>query len=375
MLARADRILITGGNGYVATRLARHWLERTDAQVVLWLHADSGSEFERKRSALDQAFRVFGERVQYRGGNLVGPDPFADVEPETITRVVHAAAVTRFNVEPDVAQQVNVDGTAKLLDFCARCPRLAHFAFLSTVYASGLRPGRIEEVAFDAKDGFANHYESSKWAAENLLMSRHNEMPWQIFRIATVIADDDSGTVTQYNAFHNTLKLLFYGLLPILPGKPETPLYFVTGEFLAAAIFDASSNAPLRSIYHVAHTEADSLCLGELLDITFRTFNRDAGFSRRRVMRPLYADEQSFARLAGTVQGMSGEVIRQAVASVTPFAKQLFFRKQISNARLVSRLSDYRAPDQRVLVARICDRLMQTRWGRTADAVLAPGTA
>lgn len=366
MLTNADKVLITGGNGYVARRLARHWLEHTDAQVVLWLHADCGSEFARKVAGLEDDFHIFGNRVQYRAGTLVASHPFIEVEPETITHVVHAAAVTRFNVEADIAQQVNVEGTRKLLDFCRQCPRLEHFTLLSTVYSSGLRPGDIEETPFDAASGFANNYESSKWAAEQLLISRYLDVPWQIFRIATVIADDDGGAVTQYNAFHNTLKLLYYGLLPIVPGKAETPLYFVTGEFVTAAIFELLVSGELNSIYHVAHTEEESLCLGELLDITFKTFDRDAGFSRRRVLRPLYADEQSFARLADSIQGLSGEVIRQAVGSVRPFAKQLFFRKRICNARLVSRWPGYRAPDPRQLVARICDHLVETRWGREA---------
>src|SRR5438094_9321185 len=146
MPSKTDTVLITGGSGYVARRLARHWLEHTGAQVVLWLHA--GSEVERKLAALEDDFRIFGERMQYRAGTLMARHPFVEVERERITRVVHAASVTRFSVEADVAQQVNVEGTRKLLDFCRQCPRLEHFALLSTVYSSGLHPGDIEETPF-----------------------------------------------------------------------------------------------------------------------------------------------------------------------------------------------------------------------------------
>ena len=43
-----------------------------------------------------------------------------------------------------------------------------------------------------------------------------------------MIADDASGAVTQQNAFHNTLKLFYYGLLALMPGACDTPLYFIT---------------------------------------------------------------------------------------------------------------------------------------------------
>ncbi|MGH8536320.1 MAG: SDR family oxidoreductase [Gammaproteobacteria bacterium] len=367
MMEKRKKILITGGNGYVASRLAQHYLsQQPQTDVVLWLHADAAAEFEHKRSKLETYFHDFDGRIEYRAGNLVAAEPFVEVDPKAIDIVVHAAAVTRFNVEQDLAQQVNVDGTEKLLKFCERCRNLERVALLSTVYSSGLRQGAIDETAFDSRYGFANYYESSKWAAETMLMTRYGHLPWQIFRIATIIADDNKGVVSQYNAFHNTLKLLYYGLLPILPGKPDTPLYFVTGQFVTESIFTLLLRAPLHGIYHVTHAREESLSLGKLLELTFSTFSRESDFSRRRVMRPLYTDEQSFARLADSIQGLSGTVIKQAVASVTPFSKQLFFRKEVQNARMVSYLQSYRAPDQRQLVEKVCTYLMQTRWGREA---------
>jgi thioester reductase-like protein len=366
------QVLITGGNGYVASRLARQYLALSDAAVVLWLHADTKAEFTQKRDKLEKYFAGFAERIQYRAGNLIWAQPFSEIDPQTIDIVVHAAAVTRFNVEQELAQRVNVDGTEKLLQFCQDCRRLERLALLSTLYSSGLRPGAIDETAFDCRDGFANYYESSKWAAETALLTRYGHLPWQIFRIATIIADDDAGVVSQYNAFHNTLKLLYYGLLPIIPGVPDTPLYFVTGQFVTDAIFQLLTKAPVQGIYHVAHTRTESLSLGELLELTFQTFHRDAGFSRRRVMPPLYADQQSFARLADTIQGLSGDLMKQAVGSVTPFSRQLFSRKDAHNGRLVSQLPSYCAPDPRRLVENVCTYLMQTRWGGKALASNAP---
>ena len=40
--------------------------------------------------------------------------------------------------------------------------------------------------------------------------------------------------VTQHNAVHNTLQLLYYGFISTLPGSPATPVYLVTGDFVEA---------------------------------------------------------------------------------------------------------------------------------------------
>ena len=357
-------ILITGGTGYIASRLAEHCLSSSGLRVVLWVHADSEQEFARKRALLAHRFEQFNGRVEICGGDLRQDEPFAAIDPATINVVVHAAAVTRFNVEKELAEQVNTRGSEKVFQFCSRCPNITRVAYLSTVYTSGLRDGAVEEDALDGRDGFANHYESSKWEAEAMLLGPFKHLPWQIFRVATVVADDDDGRVGQYNAVHNTLKLLYHGLLPVLPGKPGTPLYFVTGRFVAGAIFQLLQNTDLRRIYHVSHTREESLSLGELIDTSFATFSRNEAFTRRRVMRPLYTDQKSFVRLAENVQGFGGAVMKQAVASVTPFSRQLFLNKDVKNARLVADLDVYRAPNQKRLFENICEQLVRTGWGR-----------
>lgn len=362
-------ILITGGNGHIASRLAKQYLKESDARLMLWLHADGIDEFEHKRSALDAQLLPAPGRVEYYPGNLASEKPFADIDPARISHVVHAAAVTRFNVERTLAQKVNIEGSEKLFQLCQRCPQLERLMLLSTVYASGLRAGPVDEIALDEQHGFANYYESSKWSAENLLLTRYRSLPWQIARVSTVIADDVDGVVGQYNAVHNTLKLLFYGLLPIIPGKRETPLYFVTSRFVTDALFAMLKNAPPQAICHVTHARDEVLSLGELMDLSFNAFGKDADFSKRRVIPPLYTDQGSFERLADSVQGFGGAVMKQSVASVTPFSKQLFVHKDMRNGNLRSYVDGYHAPNQRQLVEKICAHLVKTRWGREALAV------
>jgi nucleoside-diphosphate-sugar epimerase len=323
-----------------------------------------------KQERLRQQLAGFAVRLTLHYGDLVQAQPFHTVAPEEVGSIIHTAAVTRFNVDADTADQVNLAGTEKLLTFAARCPALRGLGLLSTVYASGLQAGRIAEAACSGQTGFANHYERSKWAAETALLSRFAHLPWRIFRVATVIADDDSGQVTQHNAFHHTLKLCFYGLLSLIPGLPRTPLYLVTGRFVADAVLALMQHAPLRTIYHVTHAREASLCLGELIDVAFETFQQEADFVQRRILRPLYADAETFDLLVQGVTAAAGGVVQQAVGSVAPFAPQLFIDKTILNPHLVAHLASYQAPDAQQLVRNTCRYLVQTRWGRTPLGVI-----
>jgi nucleoside-diphosphate-sugar epimerase len=259
---------------------------------------------------------------------------------------------------------VNVEGTEKLLRFAARCPHLNQVVFLSTTYASGLKIGKIAERTWDGEDGFSNYYEWSKWASEKLLWEQYSYLPWKIFRVATVIADSIEGKVIQQNAFHNTLKLIYYGLLSILPGKSETPLYFVTGDFVTRGTYELMQHFDKGKIYHISHTKNESLTLGELIDLIFEVFEQEPDFKKRRILKPLYSDSESFKLLVDAVHQFAGGVVHQAVSSVAPFSQQLYLNKDVQNSNLRSVLQNYTAPDPAELLRNTCRFLVQTRWGR-----------
>jgi len=359
-------VLITGADGYLGSRVARRYLDSTDLDVRLWVRAGDPAGFEAKQAALAERLpRHAADRVSYHWGDLQWERPFAALDPSGISHLVHCAAITRFNVDQPSARRVNVEGTARVLEFADRCPDLRSLGLVSTVYSSGLKGGAIEEVRF-ADTGFANHYEQSKWSAEELLFDRFDHLPWRVLRVATIVADDEDGRVSQYNAVHNTLKLFYYGLLSFVPGLPATPVYFVTGSSASEAVFDLVTGGESRSIYHVAHTRAESLTLGELIEIAFERFSEEKGFRTRRVLKPLFADAVSFDLFVEGVRSFGGGVMGQAVSSVAPFAKQLYIAKDIHNARLASSLGGFPSPDGRRVVENTCRELVRTAWGRQA---------
>lgn len=356
-------VLVTGAGGYLGRLVARRCLE--DGSSVLLAVRDAPG-----RERLGQEFGPWGDRVGFVPVDLGGDDPFAAVGSDwrgRITRIVHAAAVTRFNVDREVARGVNVEGTRRALELARACPGLESFGQVSTVYSTGLRAGVIAEQAYDDSAGFANAYEWSKWAAEQLVIGA-GDVPWRVLRVATVVADDDSGGVTQYNAFHETLKLWFYGLLSLIPGRGDTPLYFVTGGFVADAIARLTDPNTAGGIYHLSPDRSESLTLDRVLDVACEQFERSEEFTRKRILRPLLADEETFELLVTGVTSFAGSLVTQALANVAPFARQLYVDKELDNARLRAALGDYRAPDPATLLAATCAQLVASRWGRRLAA-------
>ena len=360
-------MLITGAGGYLGSRLARYQLELARQPLILWLHAANRAQLEEKSRALRESLGPLGHAVDVRGGDLCAAEPFGDIDPDEVGSIVHCAAVTRFNVEPELARSVNVDGTLKLYEFASGCGRLARLALLSSTYACGLREGNIGEEALIEEPEFSNFYEWSKWESERCLRDDFGELPWVVLRVATVIAESARGQVHQYNAFHNTLKLLFYGLVSLVPGDRDTPLYFVTADFAVDAISAILEKGERQSVYHVCHTADESMTLGDLIDTAFSRFSLDADFRQRRLLEPLFCDQSTFRLLVDGVGSFGGDVVREGLTSIAPFAPQLFSHKRFDNRRLKQTMDVYAAPDATELVGNACDYLAGTRWGRRID--------
>lgn len=374
MSAEGPVTLVTGAGGYLGAGLAARLLAE-GRPVLAWLHAESGAELEGKAAALrdrlgdrlDDRLGSGAGRLEIRGGDLRAPEPFADLDPAGIHRIVHCAAVTRFNVEEPLAREVNVEGAARLFAFADRCTDLEQLALASSVYACGLQDGVIAEAPMEDEPVFSNHYEWSKWESERRLQADFGHLPWKVLRVATVVAETARGRVRQYNAFHNTLKLLFYGLISLVPGDRDTPLYFVTADFAVDAMAAVLERGEAGGVYHVCHTADESMTLGALIDTAFDRFANDPDFGERRILKPLFCDEETFRLLADGVDSFGGDVVREGLGSVVPFAPQLFSKKSFENARMRETLDVYAAPDATELVANTCDHLAATRWGRRLD--------
>jgi hypothetical protein len=259
---------------------------------------------------------------------------------------------------------VNVDGARRAFEVARSLPRLGALVHVSTLYVAGLATGRVLEEPLAEAPEFANHYERSKHAAERLLVEEFHDLPWRIARVATVVADDSSGVVSKHNAVHNTLKLLFYGLLSLVPGDPDVPVHLITADVVTRALSALVTSASDRTVVHVGPAADDAFSLGALLELAHARFFRDADFAARRLLPPVLCDRESFEALASGVEGFGGAVVTEGLASVTPFARQLFAPKTFDDTRMRALLPDLARPASRDVVCATCDHLIATRWGR-----------
>jgi nucleoside-diphosphate-sugar epimerase len=335
--------LITGADGYVGRRIAD---ALAGEELILAVRCADAAEFARKRATFG-----IGSRGAVVPVDLRDPEPLQHLDPSRITRIVHAAALIRFDIDRDAAQRVNVDGTAKVRQFAQRCERLERLVLLSTLYSAGRRRGEVHEVRHDDA-GFVNHYEWSKWAAEECLLDAPG-LPVTIARLPTVIAEDDSGEIGQFNAVHHTLRLYLQGLLTLQPGDPATPLGLATAGFTVGAVLALLRAKP--GIYQVC---PQPLSLGATIDAAFTTFEADPGFQRRMLPRPVRCDQESFQDMVTAARRLRGGPMHGALASVAPFAEQLYLPKIFRTDRLRAAWSGYRAGDPAALVAAVCTNLI-----------------
>ena len=344
--------LITGADGHVGKSLASWLLKHSDHDLLLFVR---GLKRERLGALANSA------RCRIVHGDLRDAGPFSEVNRDQVTGILHCAAATNFSVDKKTAREVNVEGTAKLIEFAESCRRLRRFGFASSLYAAGLRDGELAEAACDDAAPFANHYEWSKWNAEALTRNA-GRLPWQIYRVATILGEDASGIVVQQNVIHNTLRLLYYGLLSIIPGDPSTRVYMVTTEFAANAIGRLFLDAANKQTFHISDAGDEAITLGEIADIVHESFLRDARFAKQGILKPLFCDHESFETLVQGV-GQFGGAVSQALDSVAPFAAQLYSDKDVQTARSTEALGGMRTPDSKELLSAVSDYLVETRWG------------
>jgi nucleoside-diphosphate-sugar epimerase len=108
-----------------------------------------------------------------------------DSSPQVI---LHLAAVAPPDcyVKPELAYQVNVDGSKYLLDAAAQCPDLERFVFISSYSVHGPRNPNKEIAAIRAETPLnpSDNYARHKVIVETLV--RESGLPWSILRLPAV---------------------------------------------------------------------------------------------------------------------------------------------------------------------------------------------
>jgi nucleoside-diphosphate-sugar epimerase len=183
-LESSMRIVITGGAGFLGTRLAWKLLERGKL-----LDAEGNSRQVRELVLLDvAAARLADPRVTVMTGDLADPALIERAVTADTDSIFHLAAVVSGQAEAefDTGMRVNLDATRELLGRCRRLRRPPKFVFTSSLAVFG---GKLPDpVPDDAPVTPQTSYGAQKAIAELLIydMTRKGFIDGRSLRLPTV---------------------------------------------------------------------------------------------------------------------------------------------------------------------------------------------
>jgi len=215
---QGDRVLVTGGAGFVGSAVVRKVLARSAEVVVL---VEPGGD----RSNLD------GLDVEIAEGDLRDPGA-VDAAVAGCSTVFHVAALYRFWApDPDSFYDINVTGTRNVLD-AARAHGCRRVVFTSTVGTLGLADATadtpVDERSFAHIDHLFGLYKQSKYVAEHEVLRAGAEgLPVVLVQPTTPVGPRDSGPTP-------TGRTVLEFLNGRIPGYVDTTLNIVDVEDVAA---------------------------------------------------------------------------------------------------------------------------------------------
>lgn len=278
----SSTVLFTGFPGFLGRRLVRRLHRRhPDTSWVFLVEERLRGRAEDDLAAIEREQPAFAGRWETAVGDITDPrlgldaGRYEDLAARVDT-VWHLAAVYDLAVPEEVARRVNVDGTWHVLDFCEACSGFRRLDYISTCYVSGDRTGRVMEGELDCGQGFKNHYESTKLAAEVEVQRRWDRLPAVVFRPAVVVGDSKTGETDKYDGPYYFMRLMLRmpRLVPMLRlGEGKGRLNVVPVDFVVAAMAEISGRPDAAGkVYQLADPAAPTT--RELIDEISRALGK-----------------------------------------------------------------------------------------------------
>jgi thioester reductase-like protein len=239
-------LLMTGFPGFLGSSLLPRLLaRRPEARAVCLVQdrfMDAAVQRVRDLGATDP--HTVG-RIELVEGDITVPGLGLSADAreslDVVTEVWHLAAVYDLHVSHELARNVNVGGTANVLDLCWSLPSPGRLHYVSTCYVSGNYPGEFTEDALDEGQSFRNHYESTKFTAELLVrqaMSRG--LPATVYRPGVVVGDSQTGETQKFDGPYFFASFLRrqgpLAIVPWLADPDRVRFYLVPQDFVISAM-------------------------------------------------------------------------------------------------------------------------------------------
>jgi thioester reductase-like protein len=344
ILTMHRQILLTGATGALGPALAAELARANAAEKIAVMMRGEKSELQNRfeewmgevRTVLPEDERDCLGRLYPVSGDICRDDLGFD-ESNLLQRetdiVMHAAADTNFSAPQDKQWDVNVGGTRRMLAWAGDCPKLARFILVSSVFVSGSRTGRIDETLTTKDPGFVTHYQRTKWEAEHLALA--SGLPVGVARISLILGSHATGGVHRTGAVHSLIKWFSRGLVPMMPGLPDS-----TGDLIATELATQTLTRAVladwksadKPIWHIAAAEKAPK-MSELIDFVYGKFADRTVWKRRGIPRPRMVEQNEFNSVIETFNASGRTNLAQAMRSVNTFLPDLFYPKTYETTR------------------------------------------
>ena len=240
---RVGNILLIGSTGYLGVHILDEYLKKHRGTIYCLVRKKNNEEpLARLKQKIifyfgNEYYEKYKKRIQVIEGDIVYKELKLSQEDysllkSTITTVINAGALVKHFGTPELFNQINVDGTRNVVDFCKETnKRLIHISTIS-VSGNGEKEESIEETSENINDkkvfkentlyikqNISGIYTITKYKAEMIVLSAIKDgLNAQILRMGNITNRYSDGVFQQNveeNAFAKRLKsFIELGIFP-----------------------------------------------------------------------------------------------------------------------------------------------------------------
>lgn len=257
-------ILITGGGGFLGSRLAKALIQRDPKARITLLDTQFPAGLEKQFECIL--------------GDLASPETIARALKPDTDSIYHLASVVSGGAEQDfdLGYRVNLDGTRYLLEACRKLPKPAKMVFTSSVAAFG---GKMPDVLDDSTTPTPQtSYGTQKVCCEYLIAdyTRKGMLDGRSLRLPTIVVRPGKPNLAASSFASGIIREPLMGVDAECPVPDTTGVWILSPRRVVEAFMHAhDSPASAWPSSRVVNLPGITLSVREMLDAMGRVAGAD----------------------------------------------------------------------------------------------------